>query len=203
MPDVSEVAKLWVGTEFDMQLAKQIAGSTLLPEMPNAKQCAARWYAIYTSGRHEKAVARQLEDRSIESFLPLYRSWHRWKDRRKLVDLALFPSYVFVKIDAQDRLRVLQVPGVVSLVSFNGQPVALPEDELNALRSGLENQLYAEPHPYLRVGKKVRIVRGPMTGAEGVLSRKKDKYRVVISIDVLMRSVAVELDGGDLEVIRS
>jgi transcription antitermination factor NusG len=186
-----------------MRVADQIAASVPLPETHGTEHPAARWYAIYTSGRHEKAVARQLEDRSIESFLPLYRSWHRWKDRRKLVDLALFPSYVFVKIDAKDRLRVLQVPGVVNLVSFNGQPAALPEDELNALRSGLDNQLYAEPHPYLRVGKKVRVVRGPMAGAEGILSRKKDKYRVVISLDVLMRSVAVELDGSDLEVVRS
>jgi transcription termination/antitermination protein NusG len=175
----------------------------LLPEATNAEQHSARWYAIYTNSRHEKVVAKQLQDRSIETFVPLYRSWHRWKDRRKLVELALFPSYVFVRIEAQKRLRVLQVPGVVSLVSFNGEPAALPEQEINALRNGLENEVYAEPHPYLRVGRRVRVVRGPMAGAEGILSRKKEKYRVVISLDVLMRSIAVEVDGADVEPIGS
>ena len=185
-------------------VTNQMASATLLlSEVPDVERQAARWYAIYTSSRHEKVVANQLEQRGIESFLPLYRSWHRWKDRRKLVELALFPSYVFVRMEAQKRLRVLQVPGVVNLVSFNGEPAALPEPEINALRSGLEHQVYAEPHPYLRVGRKVRVVRGPMAGAEGILSRKKDKHRVVISIDVLMRSIAVEVDGADLEVIGS
>ena len=159
-----------------------------------------RWLAVYTVARHEKAVARQLQDRQIETFLPLYRSWHRWKDRRKLIELALFPSYVFVRIAAQDRLPVLQVPGVVSMVTFNGEPAALPEGEINALRNGLENQVYAEPCPYLRVGRKVRVTRGPMAGAEGILTRRKDKCRFVISVDVLMRSVAIEVDGADLEL---
>jgi len=164
---------------------------------------SALWYAVYTTVRHEKVVAQQLERRSVEAFLPLYQSLHRWKDRRKLVELALFPGYVFVKIAIQERIRVLQVPGVVSLVGFNGKFPALPEPEITALRSGLRNNLYAEPHPYLRIGRRVRVVRGPMAGAEGVLTRKKDKYRVVISIDVLMRSVAVEIDGADLEAIGS
>jgi transcription antitermination factor NusG len=163
----------------------------------------AFWYAVYTTVRHEKVVAQQLEQRSVEAFLPLYRSLHRWKDRRKLVELALFPGYVFVKIAIEERIRVLQVPGVVHMVSFNGKFPALPETEITALRSGLQNNFYAEPHPYLRIGKRVRVVRGPMAGAEGILTRKKDKYRVVISIDVLMRSVAVEIDGADLEVIGS
>lgn len=162
-----------------------------------------RWFATYTCSRHEKVVARQLAEREIETFLPLYRSWHRWKDRCKQVELALFPSYVFVRITPSQWLRVLQTPGVVSLVSFNGGPAALPEQEINALRDGLENQVYAEPHPYLQVGRRIRVVRGPMAGAEGILSRKKDKFRVVISIDALMRSIAVEVDGADLEVAAS
>lgn len=162
---------------------------------------AAHWYALYTNARHEKVVAKQLEERRIETFLPLYRSWHRWKDRRKQVELALFPSYVFVRIEEQQKLPVLKVPGAVQVVSFNGKMAALPEREIEALRNALENEIYAEPCPYLKVGRKVRVVRGPMEGAEGVLSRKKDKCRVVISVDVLMRSVAVEVDGTDLEAI--
>ena len=159
------------------------------------------WYALYTAARHEKVVAKQLEQRRIETFLPLYRSWHRWKDRRKLVELALFPSYVFVRIGNRERLRVLQVPGAVSLVTFNGEPAPLPDQEINTLREGLEHEVYAEPHRYLRVGRRVRVIRGPMAGIEGILSRKKDKYRVVISIEALMRSVAVEVDSADLDLV--
>jgi transcription antitermination factor NusG len=168
---------------------------------PARQRAPAHWHAVYANTRHEKVVARQLEERGIETFLPLYRSWHRWKDRRKLVELALFPSYVFVKIAIQEKLRVLQVSGVVHLVSFNGQLAELPEQEINALRNGLENDVYAEPHPYLCIGRKVRVVHGPMAGTEGILVRKKDKCRVVLSIDVLMRSVAVEVDGSDLQPI--
>jgi transcription antitermination factor NusG len=163
----------------------------------------ARWVAVYTVARHEKVVARQLEERRIETFLPLYRSLRRWKDRRKEVELALFPSYVFVRIHTGNKLPVLQVPGVVNIVTFNGELAALPNQEIEALRNGLANQLCAEPCPYLKVGKRVRVVRGPMAGAEGTLSRKKDKYRFVISVDVLMRSVAVEVDASDLEPVQS
>jgi transcription antitermination factor NusG len=179
-----------------------MATSLTFPAADEIKR-TAQWYAVYTTVRHEKVVAQQLEQRSVEAFLPLYRSLHRWKDRRKLVELALFPGYVFVKIAIEERIRVVQVPGVVHMVSFNGKFPALPETEITALRSGLQNNFYAEPHPYLRIGKRVRVVRGPMAGAEGILTRKKDKYRVVISIDVLMRSVAVEVDGADLEAIGS
>lgn len=159
------------------------------------------WYALYTNPRHEKVVARQLKERCVETFLPLYRTWHRWKDRRKQVDLALFPGYVFVRIEEQNKLQVLKTPGAVNLVSFNGKLAALPEAEIAALRNALENEVCVEPCPYLRVGRKVRVVRGPMAGAEGILARKKDKYRVVISVEVLMRSVALEIDGTDLEAV--
>jgi len=169
----------------------------------SADSAGLQWFAVYTSARHEKTVARQLDERCIEKFLPLYRSLHRWKDRRKLVEVALFPSYVFVRIQARDKLRVLQVPGVVSLVTFNGQLAALPEQEIAALRSGLDHGVYAEPCPYLRVGRRVRVAAGPLAGAEGILIKKKDKCRVVISLDVLMRSVAVEVDGMDLEAVGS
>ena len=163
----------------------------------------ARWVAVYTVARHEKVVAQQLQERKVETFLPLYRTVRRWKDRRKEVELALFPSYVFVKIPVEDKLRVLQVNGVVHLVKFNGELAALPEQEIEALRNGLVNRLYAEPCPYLQVGKRVRVIRGPMAGADGILSRKKDRYRMVISVDVLMRSVAVEVDASDLELVHS
>ena len=106
-----------------------------------------------------------------------------------------------MRINPLKKLPVLQVSGVVSFVSFDGKLAALPENEINALRNGLENNIYAEPCPYLQVGRRVRVIRGPMAGAEGILTKKKDKYRVVISVDVLMRSVAVEIDSCDLEVL--
>jgi|SRR5579884_1709277 len=175
--------------------------SAIVSESVNVPVRAPQWYALYTTARHERVVARQLEERRIESFLPVYRAWHRWKDRRKQVELALFPSYVFVRIEEEEKLRVLKVAGAVHVVSFNGKMAALPERETDALRNALENDVYAEPCPYLRVGRRVRVVRGPMEGAEGILSRKKDKCRVVLSVDVLMRSVAVELDTTDVEAI--
>jgi transcription antitermination factor NusG len=182
--------------------APRKGGSALL-SAPIVEQSVPQWYAIYTWARHEKYVARQMEERGIDHFLPLYRSWHAWKDRRKQVELALFPSYVFVHISMQTRLRVLQLEGVVHLVSFNGQPAALPEQEIEALRHGLEQKICVEPHPYLTVGRKVRVRRGPLLGAEGILARWKDKLRVVITLDVLMRSVAVEVDAADLDAVTS
>lgn len=176
-----------------------MSNSLISGEIANCRSRAPHWYALYTNPRHEKIVAKQLKERCVENFLPLYRTWHRWKDRRKQVELALFPGYVFVRIDEQDKLHVLRVPGAVNLVSFNGKLAALPEPEIEALRNALDNEVCAEPCPYLRVGRKVRVVRGPMTGAEGILCRKKDRYRVVISVEVLMRSVALEIDGTDLE----
>jgi transcription antitermination factor NusG len=160
-----------------------------------------RWYAAYTIARHEKCVARQMEERGIEYFLPLYRSIHRWKDRRKQVELALFPSYIFVHMALTDRLRVLQLPSVVYLVSFNGRPVPLPESEITALRGAATGNVCLEPHPYLKIGRRVRVCSGPMAGLDGVLLREKERLRVVLSIDLIMRSVAVEVDRADIAPI--
>ena len=160
-----------------------------------------RWYAVYTCVRHEKAVARQFSERDVDCFVPLYRAVHRWKDRRKVLELALFPGYVFVRISLSERLKVLQVPSVVSLISFNGRPVPIEEKEIESLRHGLASALHIEPHPYLTVGRRVRLKAGPLVGAEGILVRKKDSCRLVMSIDLLMRSVAVEVDEADVEPV--
>jgi transcription elongation factor/antiterminator RfaH len=157
------------------------------------------WYALYTCARHEKRVANQIERRNFSCFLPLYRSVRRWKDRRKELELALFPSYVFVRMELEKRLQVLQLPGVVRLVSFNGQPVALPADEIEALQERLSGDVKVEPHPYLRAGRRVRVRSGAMQGLEGIVVRRKDRCRVIFSIDLIQRSVAVEVDEADLE----
>ncbi|MHB8217450.1 MAG: transcription termination/antitermination protein NusG [Candidatus Sulfotelmatobacter sp.] len=157
------------------------------------------WYALYTCPRHEKRVAQQIEQHRIACFLPIYRSVRRWKDRRKELELALFPGYVFVRIALPDRLRVLQLAGAVRFVSFNGHPVPLPNGEMESLMSGLSSGVRAEPHPYLQVGRRVRVRSGPLAGAQGILIRRKDRFRVVLSLDLIMRSVAVEVDESDIE----
>jgi transcription antitermination factor NusG len=157
------------------------------------------WYAIYVCSRHEKQVLSQLQDRSISCFLPVYRSVRRWKDRRKELELVLFPGYVFVHIDLKDRLRVLQLPSVVRFVSFYGHPAPLPDTDIEILSKGLASGIRAEPHPYLKVGHRARVRSGPLAGAQGILMRRKEKFRVVLSIDLIMRSVAVEVDEADIE----
>jgi len=171
---------------------------------PDATPHAApQWFAAYTTTRHEKAVAEHFAMREIEAFLPLYRAQRLWKNGCKMnLELPLFPSYVFVRVRARERVRVLEVPGVVSLVSTAGRPVPLPEADIEALRSSLPF-IRCEPHPFLVIGERVRIKRGSLEGIEGILVRKKGMLRVVISLDLIMKSVAVEVDANDVEPILS
>jgi transcription antitermination factor NusG len=162
---------------------------------------SANWYALYTCPQQEKTVARQFEHHRIACFLPLYHSVRRWKDRRKELDLVLFPGYVFVRIALRNKLQVLRVPGAVRLVSFNGEPVALPQEQIESLRSRLASSGHIEPHPYLRTGRRVRVRSGSMQGLEGIVVRRKDRCRLVFSVDVIQRSVAVEIDEADLELV--
>lgn len=158
-----------------------------------------RWYAAYTSANHEKRVAKQLGVRDVEHFLPLYESVRRWKDRRMRLQMPLFPGYVFVRLALRERLKVVQVPGVARLVGFNGMPAALPEEEMEALRKGLEHGLRAEPHPYLAVGRRVRVTKGPLAGLTGTLLRWKGNWRVVLTLDLIQRAVSVDLDASDVK----
>jgi transcription antitermination factor NusG len=174
--------------------------SNLETPLTSGLPCAIRsaWYAAYTCSRHEKRIAQQLQDRGIEYFLPVYRSVRRWKDRKKELELVLFPGYVFVRLELTNRLQVLQLPGVVSFVSFNGQPAVLPGNDIDALRNGLSHNMLAEHHPFLNVGRRVRVVYGPLSGAQGILVRRRNNSRLVISIEAIMRSVAVEIDEADV-----
>jgi len=157
------------------------------------------WYAVYTKGRHEKFVSRQLAEREINHFLPMYNSIRRWKDRWKEIDLPLFPGYVFVHVTGHERLRVLQTPGVVRFVSFSGHPAALQNSDVESLKNAMSLGIKAEPHPYLKIGQKVRMKHGPLAGATGILVRKKDKFRLVISLDLIMRSVVAEVQAADID----
>jgi transcription antitermination factor NusG len=160
-----------------------------------------RWFAVYTTPRHEKHVSEILAERQIETFLPLYRTTRQWQKSRPVVlELPLFPTYVFVRIVRQARGAVLGMPGVLSIVGSSKEPSPLPDFEIDALRSGLLERKI-EPHPYLVVGERVRIMAGVMAGVEGVLVRKKNDLRVVLSLDTIMRSVAVEVDAEDIEPV--
>src|SRR5437667_1572065 len=164
-------------------------------------QVQPHWYAAYTCANHEKQVAAELLGRGVEHFLPLYGSVRRWKDRRVKLDLPLFPGYVFVRLALVERLRVVQIPSVDRLVGFNGLPTALPDTEMEIIRSGLSQSLRAEPHPFLTIGRRVRMTGGPFAGLEGVLTRKKGNLRVVVSLKLIQRSVVVDVDAADVEAL--
>lgn len=162
---------------------------------------ALRWYAVCIRSNHEKTAASQLKIRSIEHFLPLYESVRSWKDRRKRLDFPLFPGYMFVRIPLQERMRVLLTPGVVRIVGFDSRPAPLPDAEIDALRNVLLHGAHSEPHPYLSIGRKVRITRGALEGLEGVLVRKKGRVRLVLSIHLIRQSAVIEVDSTNVEVI--
>jgi transcription antitermination factor NusG len=158
-----------------------------------------RWYAVYTPPRHEKKAFENLQLREIESFLPTYTRISRWSNRTNArVELPLFPGYVFVKIKLRDRSAVLSTPSVVRLVGFAGQPAAIPEVEFDALRIGV-GQMQAEPHPFLKIGQRVRVSRGPLGGMEGILVQKNNQHRLVLSMDLIAKSVSVGIDSRDVE----
>jgi transcription antitermination factor NusG len=161
-----------------------------------------RWYAAQTCANHEKRVLEQLEHRAVEAYLPRYASVRRWKDRRVRLELPLFPGYVFVHLALTDRLCVLQTPSVVRLVGFGGQPTPLPDPEIETLRHRLAPGMRIEPYPYLKVGQRVRVRTGSLQGLEGILVRKKNITRLVVSLDLIMRSVAVEIDVAEVESVR-
>jgi transcription antitermination factor NusG len=162
---------------------------------------ALQWFAAYTIPRHEKHVGEVLAERNIESFLPLYRTVRQWKKSSPVtLELPLFPCYLFVRISRSARGAVLSLPGVVSIVGSPKEPWPLPLLEVEALRLGASLGK-AEPHPYLRVGERVRIKSGLMAGVEGILVRKKNECRFVLTLEAIMRSVAVEVDASELELV--
>jgi transcription antitermination factor NusG len=156
------------------------------------------WCAVYTRHQHEKTVGELLESKGFEVFLPLYESTRRWKDRRKVLSLPLFPCYVFVRGAIERRLPVLTTPGVHMIINRGDRIATVPEEEIEAIRRTVEGQFRIEPHPFLRCGERVRVIRGSLEGVEGVLTRKKNLYRLVLSVEMLAQSVAVEIDALDV-----
>ena len=161
---------------------------------------AENWYAVYTRARHEKKVAVQMQEHSIEFFLPLYKQQKRWNNGLRVqIESPLFPGYLFTRIHLSRRLEVLKLSGVVSFIcTGNGCPVALPVSDIDHLKIALD-KFRTEPHPFLTIGQSVRIIAGPLAGLEGILIAARNQSRVVLSIDLIKRSVAIEVDSADIE----
>ncbi len=161
------------------------------------------WWAVYTRHQHEKTVADMLSTKGFDVFLPLYGSLRRWKDRKKMLSLPLFPCYVFVKGNLQRKLQVVTTPGV-HMILYHGEKVAMiPDAEIQAIRAAVEGRFRVEPHPFLKCGDRVRVIRGSLKGVEGILTRKKNLSRLILSVAMLAQSVAVEIDACDAEPVIS
>lgn len=159
------------------------------------------WFAVFTVPRHEKRVEIHLHLRGIENFLPLFQKQRHWKDGSKgMLQLPLFSSYLFVRIGLGERVPVLKVPGVISIVGGGTQPLPVPDSYIHFLREGLVLGKI-EPHSFLAAGTKVRIRSGVMAGMEGILLRKKNNFRVVLTLEMIMKSVTVEVEMEDIEPV--
>lgn len=159
---------------------------------------------MYTIPRHEKSLARHLLVRGIEHFLPLYCVRRKWNDgSRVILELPLFPGYIFVRLSRHSRVRVLESPGALYFVAgIDAEPARIVDSDIDKLRHGLLRE-HTQPHPLLTVGQRVRVTRGALTGMEGILQRLKSGFRVVITMELLMQSVAVEMEMSDFEVLNT
>lgn len=195
--------KGWRLSESEHNEIDLSAGRPLIESQPQ-RLSMPNWFAVYTTPRHEKRVVQHLINREIENYLPLYHPKHKWSDgSTPILDLPLFPSYVFVHIDRAQRVRVLEVPGVLTFVGgTGGKPAPLPETEIEALRSGLSLRR-AEPHPLLTAGQRARIRSGALAGMEGIVVRLKNSLRVVLTVELILQSVAVEVDATELEILEA
>jgi transcription antitermination factor NusG len=157
------------------------------------------WLAAYTRSRHECQVGQQLEQKKLEYLLPTYTRLARWSDRIKRVVTPLFPGYIFVHISEGERLPLLETTGIVHLVSAAGEPAVLSDEDVGRLRSCCLSSGDIEPHPYLRIGHRVRVTHGPFAGWEGTLVEKQNSRRLVITVEQIMKSIAINLHGADVE----
>ena len=161
----------------------------------------SRWYALYTRSRHEKFVDEGLRGKRIETFLPLRRVKRHWSDRMKEVELPIFSGYIFVRIPLKDKLEVLKTRGSVRFIGFNTFPTPIPERELEAVRRFVEEEIPVDPFPYLTAGNRVYVRSGPLKGIEGFIVRKDKHMRLVISLDLLLQSISVEIDEALVEKV--
>lgn len=183
-------------TQLIIESITEIPPSDVAPEH-------SRWYAIHTVARHEKRVSAQLQEEGIFTYLPLLNEVHRWSDRQKKVEVPLFTCYAFVRIVArvEARLQVMQTPGVLGFVGTHGQGTPIPDREIEDIRTLLAHDATCTPYPFLKVGKRVRIRGGCFDGVEGILVGKNKDRSLVVSMELIQRSLAVRIDGYDMEAI--
>jgi transcription termination/antitermination protein NusG len=160
-----------------------------------------QWFAIWTRSRHEKIVRDQLEKKSdVDVFLPTIGKWSRWKDRKKKIDWPLFPGYVFARFIADERVGILKVDGVVQIISNNGMLSAIPDEEIDSIRTLVESELAYDPVPLIKEGDMVKVTSGPLKGVVGRLVTKKGaSARLVLSVDLIGQAVSVEVDAADVK----
>lgn len=162
-----------------------------------------RWYALHTRARHEKAVELRLRDQDMETFLPTTMEVHRWSDRKKKIEVPLFSCYVFVRcaLTSKDRMRVYQVESVHGFVGSRGASLPIPDEQIESIKKVLAQSVPWRSYPFLKVGQRVRICGGAMDGVEGVFLSENGDHSLVISVDAIQRSMAVRINGYDVEPI--
>jgi transcription antitermination factor NusG len=164
---------------------------------------AEKWFAVHTYSRHEKVVAEETRDLGIETFLPIVKEMRQWSDRRKVVESPLFSCYVFVRIlpNNQERLKVLRINGVLRFIGTNGYGIPIPDEQIDTVRILTEEQLPVCSHPFLKIGQRVRIRSGALSGIEGILTGRSGAQTLVVSLDAIQRSMSVRIEGYDVEPI--
>lgn len=162
-----------------------------------------RWYAVYTYPRHEKSVMEHFESKSLEAFLPTFTAESRWKDRRVRLQTPIFPGYVFARINASHRNKILSSPGVIRMLCFNGMPAPIDDVEIESIKLCMEQGMAFEPCSFLEVGDRVRVKSGVLEGLEGYISRRKNDRRLIVPITLIHQSVTIEVDVQLLELINA
>jgi transcription antitermination factor NusG len=157
------------------------------------------WHVLQTVHQHEKTAAQILTNKGYDVLLPLYRSVHQWRDRKKVLDLPLFSCYVFIRGGTDRQLPIQMTPGVLRFVSSAGRPASIPENEMEAILRLASGGVLAEPHPFLKSGDRVRVKSGPLEGVEGILVQQKDSFRLIVSVQLLKQSASVEVDASQVE----
>jgi transcription antitermination factor NusG len=170
---------------------------------PNLDSGTLRWFAVQTRSRHEKRANAELQEKGIQSFLPLFAEKHKWSDRQRVVDVPLFPQYLFVRIAASsdERISVLRTNGVVALVGTKGSGIAIPDAQIERIQRVIEQKVPYNPHLYLNVGKRIRIRGGALDGLEGILTAVNGDQTLVVSVELIQRSLAVRITGFDIEPV--
>ena len=177
--------------------------STSIISQPSPALEESNWYAVHTMARHEKRVAAQFEEKRVCTFLPLLQQVHRWSDRRSVVEIPMFSCYAFVRMvqTAEERLKVLLTPGVLGFVGNERQGTSIPDEQIESLRKAVSEKVPCLPHPFISAGKRVRIRGGSLDGVEGILMRQGGDQSLVLSVELLRRSIWIRVEGYDIELV--